>query len=860
MAGVELDLVGAELPGGAADQVDQLVLVGGDRCPAHALAADEGDEHLVVAVDVDVLDVGDCPTGRRARRARRRAPSRHRARPGGRGPTAAAGRRAHACLVETGELAVDLGDRRRPSRRRPTSASRRLERLLDLAGDALADGVGDRTHERAELVDRQLAERRDRSVDVAARAVIRRPPRRSAQLLRSVVASVDRLDDRARRAPPPPWRADCATPRLPTVQPPATSAAPAASSGSTPNSSAPSAAAISADRYGAPPISTTPTWRHDAAQHVERLDRPVDTRHRRRRRHDRLAHEQQRQLRRQRPRGAIELDASAVGDGDDVGRRRQQRRRTRAPPRRPRCAPAPPESVRPTTAQARRQLLGVVGDRRPRSVAGRHGGRPTRRRRQLRPGRRRRRPTGRTRRAASGSRRAASPRAATDVVVAPADPLAAQTATIVIPAARRRRERREDRRHRRCAAGSGRRAVVVAVPAGRRRRRTRARGSSNLLARERSRPVEHADAHGLGLADDADVLRRHLDGEGDHALAGVGRANDLAEVAWHGGDDGLDEHRRPDGRRRSSAVSRRARRGTARGDRPARARRGRRPTSAPARGSTSGFGCTLSATSSEPASRRTRAYWPTIVLRCDAGTVGMRVVRGDRHDLEVVVADLLAGEHVASNGEHLGAVADPGVDGERSDDRGDDDQRSDEGAHRPLRPHPQSRLRGQLGGGRTGCWRPLRGAARGDAVGATTSSSTSSPCSGASSSTHRDPRPAAEQLGLGDRSDDRHDVAGGEERTEADLPPVAGDRPRRSRHRTRPSGSRSPTAGARTRPSPRARRAASSRRRRSVAGRRATRGRRPGRHRGRRRRGRRRPADPSSGCRAWRRNPTRRRR
>ena len=46
MAGVELDLVGPELPGRPADQVDQLLLVGGDRRPAHALAADERDEHL----------------------------------------------------------------------------------------------------------------------------------------------------------------------------------------------------------------------------------------------------------------------------------------------------------------------------------------------------------------------------------------------------------------------------------------------------------------------------------------------------------------------------------------------------------------------------------------------------------------------------------------------------------------------------------------------------------------------------------------------------------------------------------------------------------------------------------------------
>ena len=61
VAGVELDLVGAELAGGPADQVDQLVLVGSDGCPAHSFPTDEGYEHLVRPVDVDVLDVGVAP-------------------------------------------------------------------------------------------------------------------------------------------------------------------------------------------------------------------------------------------------------------------------------------------------------------------------------------------------------------------------------------------------------------------------------------------------------------------------------------------------------------------------------------------------------------------------------------------------------------------------------------------------------------------------------------------------------------------------------------------------------------------------------------------------------------------------------
>jgi hypothetical protein len=63
VTGVELDLVGSELAGGSADQVNQLPLVGGDRRPAHSLATDERHEDLVGPVDVDVLDVAVTPKG-----------------------------------------------------------------------------------------------------------------------------------------------------------------------------------------------------------------------------------------------------------------------------------------------------------------------------------------------------------------------------------------------------------------------------------------------------------------------------------------------------------------------------------------------------------------------------------------------------------------------------------------------------------------------------------------------------------------------------------------------------------------------------------------------------------------------------
>ena len=110
MAGVELDLVGPELPGRPADQVDELLLVGGDRRPAHPLAADEGDEHLVRAVDVDVLDVWIAPQGVQLAEAVdvRHHGVEHRL-------MGVVGQRRQAAtdasLVEPGELAMDLGDR-----------------------------------------------------------------------------------------------------------------------------------------------------------------------------------------------------------------------------------------------------------------------------------------------------------------------------------------------------------------------------------------------------------------------------------------------------------------------------------------------------------------------------------------------------------------------------------------------------------------------------------------------------------------------------------------------------------------------------------------------------------------------------
>ena len=66
----------------------------------------------------------------------------------------------------------------------------------------------------------------------------------------------------------------------------------------------------------------------------------------------------------------------------------------------------------------------------------------------------------------------------------------------------------------------------------------------DLIARKRRRPVEHADAHGVGLANHADIRRSNFDGQGDHALAGVGRADHFAEVPRHGRDNCLDEYRR----------------------------------------------------------------------------------------------------------------------------------------------------------------------------------------------------------------------------------------------------------------------------------------------------------------------------
>ena len=115
-------------------------------------------------------------------------------------------------------------------------------------------------------------------------------------------------------------------------------------------------------------MSTTPTWRH-VARNTPSASIARSTRaHGRRRRHQRLAHEQQRELRRHRAQRRIEVDASAVGDGDDVGRRRQQAGELA------RCfADRGVRLRRPCRSghhsEPGRQLLRVVGDRRPRSVA-----------------------------------------------------------------------------------------------------------------------------------------------------------------------------------------------------------------------------------------------------------------------------------------------------------------------------------------------------------------------------------------------------------------------------------------------------------------------------------------------------------
>ena len=61
MTRVEVDLVGTELSRCPADQLDELVLISGDRRPAHPLTADEGDEDLGRPIDIDVLDVGVAP-------------------------------------------------------------------------------------------------------------------------------------------------------------------------------------------------------------------------------------------------------------------------------------------------------------------------------------------------------------------------------------------------------------------------------------------------------------------------------------------------------------------------------------------------------------------------------------------------------------------------------------------------------------------------------------------------------------------------------------------------------------------------------------------------------------------------------
>ena len=146
MAGIELDFVGSELPRGPANKVDQLLLVCRNRCPPHALASDERHEHFDRPVDVDVLDIFVAPEGIQLAEPvdmRHHGVEHRLVGVVGQRPQSATDTR----LVEPGQHAVDLGHRG-DLLGVPRHPPADVRGLLDLAGNALANGVGDDTHQR----------------------------------------------------------------------------------------------------------------------------------------------------------------------------------------------------------------------------------------------------------------------------------------------------------------------------------------------------------------------------------------------------------------------------------------------------------------------------------------------------------------------------------------------------------------------------------------------------------------------------------------------------------------------------------------------------------------------------------------
>ena len=179
--------------------------------------------------------------------------------------------------------------------------------------------------------------------------------------------------------------------------------------------------------------------------------------------------------------------------------------------------------------------------------------------------------------------------------------------------------------------------------------------------------------------------------------------DDLGEVTWNRGDDGLDEHRRDVGRTARWRDDQHQPRLLAQSDGHLPGRHLDRHQHAVGVDERLGLEAVVD-------EQRIGGETHPRVLADDEAAVARRpegdvVVGGDRHDLEVGAGDLLTGEHRAVDRQDLGAIAEARVEGDGGDHRRHHEERPGQRPHGPVRAEAQAAGSGELGGGRSGAGR-----------------------------------------------------------------------------------------------------------------------------------------------------------